>query len=100
MNVCVSGSNRVEISSKVAAKGAAAATAAANAANGQCGCEEEDAEVWATGMDDASAPVRGGGCRSTPSMYGGPRGAADAGLFLRLPFAAFAASLLRGGRCR
>ena len=32
----------------------------------------------------------------TPSMYGGPRGAADAGLFLRLPFAAFAALFTEG----
>ena len=89
MNVCVSGGNIFEIGSKVATKVAAAATAAANAANGQCGCEEEDAEVRATGMDDAPAPARGGGCRFTPSMYGGPRGAVDAGLFLRLQFAAF-----------
>ena len=52
--------------------------------------------VWATGMDDASAPARGGGCRFTPSMYGGPRGAVDLGLFLRLPFAAFAALFTEG----
>ena len=45
--------------------------------------------VRATGMDDASAPARGGGCRFTPSMYGGARGMADAGLFLRLQFATF-----------
>ncbi len=77
-------------------QGAAAASAAANAANGQCGCEKEDDEVRATGMDDASAPARGGGCRFTPSMYGGPRGVADAGLFLRLPLAAFAALLTEG----
>ncbi len=62
MNVCVSGSDIFEIGSIVAAKVAAVATAAANAANGQCGCEKEDAEVWATGMDDAPAPARGGGC--------------------------------------
>jgi hypothetical protein len=46
---------------------------------------------------DAFAPAaRGGGCRFTPSMYGGPRGAADAGLFLRLPLAAFSALLTEG----
>ena len=97
MSVCVSGSDLFEIGCQVATKVAAAATAAANAANGQCGCEEEDAEVRATGsMDDVPAPALGGGCRFTPSMYGGPRGAVDAGLFLRWPFAAFAALLTEG----
>jgi hypothetical protein len=78
---------------------AAAATAAANAANGQCSCEEEDAKARAKGMDDAPAPARGGGCRFAPSMYGGPRGAADAGLFLRLlltAYFAFAALFFEG----